>query len=177
MRRRTNPKAVLAMTGVAVGSIVLAFFIKGNLTRESREGQEPDLLGHHCRRRWRRRIFVRKVFKSQMKEEFNKMNAMMKLKKAVPAVITAVIMLAVMAVPVFADGDGAAVIQTGFATLLDIVKALVSAIGTIVLLWGLFEWGTSLQSPNGAEQSSAFKRIGGGLVMILAPQLITLFIS
>ena len=77
----------------------------------------------------------------------------------------------------FAAGEGAAVIENGFATLLDIVKALVSAIGTIVLLWGLFEWGTSLQSPNGAEQSSAFKRIGGGLVMILAPQLISLFIS
>ena len=66
--------------------------------------------------------------------------------------------------------------KLSFATLLDIVKALVSAIGTIVLLWGLFEWGTSLQSPNGAEQSSAFKRIGGGLVMILAPQLIALFV-
>ena len=97
-------------------------------------------------------------------------------KKALPAVITAALMLLMMAVPVFA-ASGADVIQNGFATLLDIVKALVSAIGTIVLLWGLFEWGTSLQSPNGAEQSSAFKRIGGGLVMILAPQLISLFIS
>ena len=67
-------------------------------------------------------------------------------------------------------------IQTGFATLLDIVKALVSAIGTIVLLWGLFEWGTSLQSPDGVQQSTAFKRIGGGLVMVLAPQLISLFV-
>jgi len=31
MRRRTNPKAVLAMAGVAVGSIILAFFVKGIL--------------------------------------------------------------------------------------------------------------------------------------------------
>ena len=31
MRRRTNPKAVLAIAGVAVGSIVLAFFVKGIL--------------------------------------------------------------------------------------------------------------------------------------------------
>ena len=98
-------------------------------------------------------------------------------RKAIPAGAAAMLMLVLMAVPVFAAGEGAAVIENGFATLLDIVKALVSAIGTIVLLWGLFEWGTSLQSPNGAEQSSAFKRIGGGLVMILAPQLISLFIS
>lgn len=97
--------------------------------------------------------------------------------KAVPAAVAAAVMVTLYAVPVFAAGEGATVIENGFATLLDIVKALVSAIGTIVLLWGLFEWGTSLQSPNGAEQSSAFKRIGGGLVMILAPQLIGLFIS
>lgn len=31
MRRRTNPKAVLAMAGVAIGAIVLAFFVKGIL--------------------------------------------------------------------------------------------------------------------------------------------------
>ena len=105
------------------------------------------------------------------------MNVMMRLKKGIPAAIAAALIMIVMTVPVFAAGEGATVIQYGFATLLDIVKALVSAIGTIVLLWGLFEWGTSLQSPNGAEQSSAFKRIGGGLVMILAPQLISLFIS
>ena len=104
------------------------------------------------------------------------MNVMMRLKKGIPAAIAAALIMIVMTVPAFAAGEGATVIQNGFATLLDIVKALVSAIGTIVLLWGLFEWGTSLQSPNGAEQSSAFKRIGGGLVMILAPQLISLFV-
>jgi len=97
--------------------------------------------------------------------------------KVLTAVSIAMMIQLLFVLPVFAAPDGASVIQSGFSTLLDIVKALVSAIGTIVLLWGLFEWGTSLQSPNGAEQSSAFKRIGGGLVMILAPQLISLFIS
>ena len=101
---------------------------------------------------------------------------MRKLKKNLTAITVGMSLALMAALPVFADGDGASVIQSGFATLLDIVKALVSAIGTIVLLWGLFEWGTSLQSPNGAEQSSAFKRIGGGIVMILAPQLISLFV-
>ena len=99
------------------------------------------------------------------------------IKKIVLAVSIVMMIQLLFVLPVFAAPDGASVIQSGFSTLLDIVKALVSAIGTIVLLWGLFEWGTSLQSPNGAEQSSAFKRIGGGLVMILAPQLISLFIS
>lgn len=31
MRRRTNPKAVLAMAGVAIGAIVAAFLVKGIL--------------------------------------------------------------------------------------------------------------------------------------------------
>ena len=123
--------------------------------------------------------------KSIMKDEKNRQSNSKKikglrsplLKKILMAVSIAMMIQLLFVLPVFADPDGASVIQSGFSTLLDIVKALVSAIGTIVLLWGLFEWGTSLQSPNGAEQSSAFKRIGGGLVMILAPQLISLFVS
>ena len=123
---------------------------------------------------------MRKVFEPEIREDMNTMKAIItreRFKKIVLAVSTVAVIQLLFIVPVFAAPDGASVIQSGFSTLLDIVKALVSAIGTIVLLWGLFEWGTSLQSPNGAEQSSAFKRIGGGLVMILAPQLISLFIS
>lgn len=82
-----------------------------------------------------------------------------------------------MALASGAEGGGAAggTITSGFTNLLDIVKSLVSSIGTIVLLWGFFEWGTSMQSQDGVMQSSAFKRIGGGLVMVLAPQLISVF--
>lgn len=75
-----------------------------------------------------------------------------------------------------AQSGASSTITSGFNNLLDIVKSLVSSIGTIVLLWGFFEWGTSMQSQDGVMQSSAFKRIGGGLVMVLAPQLITVFV-
>ena len=75
-----------------------------------------------------------------------------------------------------ASSGASSTITSGFNNLLDIVKSLVSSIGTIVLLWGFFEWGTSMQSQDGVMQSSAFKRIGGGLVMVLAPQLITVFV-
>lgn len=74
------------------------------------------------------------------------------------------------------SGAAGGTITSGFTNLLDIVKSLVSSIGTIVLLWGFFEWGTSMQSQDGVMQSSAFKRIGGGLVMVLAPQLISVFL-
>ena len=73
--------------------------------------------------------------------------------------------------------SGASAVTSSFSSLTDIVTALVSSIGTIVLLWGFFEWGTSMQSTDGVMQSSAFKRIGGGLIMVLAPQLISAFVS
>ncbi len=60
--------------------------------------------------------------------------------------------------------------------LKDIVAAFVSAVGVIITLWGIFEWGNSLQSQDGAGQAHAFKRIGGGLIMIIAPQLLTALI-
>lgn len=76
--------------------------------------------------------------------------------------------------PVYASG--ATIIEHGFSNLLDLVKAFVSSIGTIIVLWGLFEWGNAMQSNDGMMQSMAFKRIGGGLVMTLGPQLLTLFV-
>lgn len=72
--------------------------------------------------------------------------------------------------------SGSSIITNGFQNLTDLVKAFVSSIGTIVVLWGLFEWGNSMQSNDGMMQSAAFKRIGGGLVMMLGGELLNLFI-
>ena len=83
----------------------------------------------------------------------------------------------VMAASKDAATQGANVIKSYMKNFYDIVCAFVSSFGTIILLWGCFEFGTSLQSPNGSEQSTAFKRISGGLFMILAPQIILGFVS
>lgn len=72
-----------------------------------------------------------------------------------------------------ADANG--IITAQFDTLLGIVTAIISSIGTIVTLWGISEWGIAFQSQDGTAQAHAFKRIAGGLVMLLAPQLINLF--
>ena len=53
-----------------------------------------------------------------------------------------------------------------------IVTAMVSSIGAIILLWAFFEVGVSMQSQEGTMQAMGFKRVGGGLVMTLAPQLV-----
>lgn len=78
-----------------------------------------------------------------------------------------------MAIPVFAAGeDGSTIIKNGFDTIYNIIAAIVSAVGMLLLLWGVFEWAQSLNTQDGGAQSIAFKRIASGLVAILAPQLI-----
>ena len=64
-------------------------------------------------------------------------------------------------------------ITNGFDAIYQVIAAIVSAIGSIFLLWGLFEWAQSLNTQDGGAQSIAFKRIGSGLVATLAPQIIT----
>ena len=77
-------------------------------------------------------------------------------------------------VPVFAAGNvDTSQITGGFDAIYQVIAAIVSSIGTIFLLWGLFEWAQSLNTQDGGAQSIAFKRIGSGLVATLAPQIIT----
>lgn len=87
----------------------------------------------------------------------------------------ACLMLALLASqPVLASGAEA--VTAKFNILKDIVATVVSSIGTIVTLWGLFEFGNSMQTQEGGAQSQAMRRVGGGLVMVIAPQLLLLFI-
>ena len=78
-----------------------------------------------------------------------------------------------MCYPVFADeNNGTQVIQTGFNTIYGLIAAIVSSIGSLYLLWGVFEWAQSMNMQDGGAQSMAFKRIAGGLVDVITPQLI-----
>lgn len=99
------------------------------------------------------------------------------VKKAQQRMMLVTVIGIILCSPFISYASGSGQITSSFNQLLDIVKALVSSIGSIVLLWGFFEWGTSMQSQDGVMQSSAFKRIGGGLVMVIASQLISAFIS
>ena len=58
----------------------------------------------------------------------------------------------------------------------DIMAAFVSSIGAIIVLWMLFEMGMAVQSQEGTMQANGIKKVGGGLVMVLAPQLISALI-
>ena len=73
-------------------------------------------------------------------------------------------------VPVFAAGNvDTSQITGGFDAIYQVIAAIVSSIGTIFLLWGLFEWAQSLNTQDGGAQSIAFKRIGSGLIAMVRP--------
>ena len=53
------------------------------------------------------------------------------------------------------------VVTNAFSSFLSVIKSIISCIGIIVILWGVFEMGTAMQGHDGVMQSGAFKRIGG----------------
>ena len=75
---------------------------------------------------------------------------------------------------VLASDAGA--VTAKFDVLKDIIASIVSSIGIIITLWGIFEVGNSMQTGEGGATSQAMKRVGGGLVMVVAPQLLTLLV-
>lgn len=78
-------------------------------------------------------------------------------------------------VPVFAAGED--IVNSAFDVIYNLIAAVVSSIGTILLLWGVFEWAQSLNVQDGGAQSIAFKRIAAGLIATIGPQLIPLITS
>lgn len=61
--------------------------------------------------------------------------------------------------------------------LYSIVAAIISSIGLIITLWGISEFGIAFQSNDGTSQAHSFKRIAGGLIMVLAPQILPLLVT
>lgn len=78
---------------------------------------------------------------------------------------------------VMAAESGTTAISAPLGTLLTIVTDLVTGIGSIITLYGIFEFGNAQQSQDGAGKSFAIQRISGGLIMVVAPQLLQLFVG
>lgn len=67
-------------------------------------------------------------------------------------------------------------VRTQLNNLLNLVSTVVSSMGAVITLWGISEWGLSLQGGNGGMmEAQGFKRIIGGIVMILATNLLAIF--
>lgn len=60
--------------------------------------------------------------------------------------------------------------------LKGLVSAIVSSVGYIYTLWGIGEWAISFQGSEGVMQAQSFKRIVGGIVAVMAPQILAVLI-
>ena len=72
--------------------------------------------------------------------------------------------------------EGAQLVSNSIGKVYDMMAAFVSSVGSIIVLWMLFEMGLAVQSQEGTMQANGIKKVGGGLVMELAPQLISALI-
>lgn len=84
------------------------------------------------------------------------------------------ICIAAFLISIHAQATNGNIITTGFNSLYNVVASIVSNIGQLFLLWGVFEMAASMNTQDGMAQSSAFKRVGGGLIACIAPQIIPL---
>lgn len=103
-----------------------------------------------------------------------------KLKKVMGVLTIAAIHLSLAALPVFADTttqSGADLVTTKIGILYNIIAAFISSYGGIQVLWGVFEWGNATNTQDGMMQSMSIKRIGGGLIEVVASQLVAALIA
>lgn len=74
--------------------------------------------------------------------------------------------------PVYAT-EAANVVTAKFTAFQNLLGGIISSIGSIITLWGISEWGIAFQGSEGTMQANAFKRISGGFVMAMAPQILS----
>ena len=74
--------------------------------------------------------------------------------------------------PVYAT-EAANVVTAKFTAFQNLLGGIISSIVSIITLWGISEWGIAFQGSEGTMQANAFKRIGGGFVMAMAPQILS----
>lgn len=63
-----------------------------------------------------------------------------------------------------------------FTNVRSIIVSAISGIGVLVVLWGIFEWGMAFQTQEGTVQAQAFKRMAGGLIMVVASQILDIIV-
>lgn len=97
-----------------------------------------------------------------------------KIKERIATTIYALTGTILQTAPLIANAAnaGAQAVSQTMGNFQAMIVALISSFGSIILLWGVFEFGTAIQSPNGTDQTQGFKRIVGGLVMTIAPSIV-----
>ncbi|HEY9574170.1 MAG TPA: hypothetical protein VIR32_01385 [Lachnospiraceae bacterium] len=105
---------------------------------------------------------MKKIIENRKRKKVNK-------KVVLGYLLGALFCFSSFATPVFA----AEVVNGKFDTLYSLVSAIISNVGIFFLLWGVFEFATAWMGGDGSMQANAFKKMAGGIVAILAPELVT----
>ena len=96
-----------------------------------------------------------------------------KVKKAFSIYAAVVMVMAVAAVPVFADGDPLTVINN----LSNFIFGLIRAVGIILAGWGIVQVGISIQSHDPSQRSNGFLTLAGGIIIIFAKEILNLIMG
>ena len=123
---------------------------------------------NRCHQKKRQSEEIMKMIKNKMINKKNDRN------RALKNLIFSMVFVTVITIysPVWAS-DAANVVVGKFTAFQDLLGGIISSVGSIITLWGISEWGISFQGSEGTMQANAFKRIAGGFVMAMAPQILT----
>lgn len=82
--------------------------------------------------------------------------------------VCAVMLMLLMAAPVYAAGS----IESSIASLNTLIRSVVKAIGGIATLWGVVQLGIAMKGHDAAQRSTALLTIAGGLMIFFAPEIL-----
>lgn len=103
------------------------------------------------------------------------MKRILKSKHMYGVFMLSLVLIAVVCPDVFLASEAARNEVMGkFNTFESLFTDIISVLGQIYTLWGIGEWGLSWHESNGTMGGQSFKRIFGGLVVVLAPQILAI---
>lgn len=97
---------------------------------------------------------------------------MSKEKRMIITAISSLALSVLFALPTLAAPAADPTISNALSNLVGLVMGAVTAIGTLLVLWGIAEWGISMNGGGGVEMANSWKRIAGGIVLVIAPQIL-----
>ena len=86
-------------------------------------------------------------------------------------VLTAILLIGVLAVPVFADETDPITVVNNLS---DFMFGLVRAVGMIMLGFAVVQIGLSLKSHDPSQRANGFLTLAGGVVITFAKEILTL---
>ena len=66
-------------------------------------------------------------------------------------------------------------LSSSFNTLISLAKGVCSVIGIIMTIWGIISFATAISAQDGNQRTHGIMQIIAGLIIAVAPQLLTLF--